>query len=383
MVLDSLLGTRVTLWLGPTVAVPAPASIVEALTSIEVTQSTEGRDGFQITFTIGRGGALGVVDYPLLANPLLRPFNRVLVQVWLGILPEVIIDGFITNYQVTPSNQPGQSSLTITGEDMRVMMDLREVTQSYPMPLVARIYIILAKYAIYLGTPPIVIPSPIPDAPPPPVGFIPAQAGTDLAYLEEQAQRCAYVFYVEPTAVPMVNLAYWGPENRLSVPQSALSVNLGAETNVESLNFQYNALSPTTVIGTVTDENTGAMIPVFTFTSSRPPLAVLPAILVQQPNVRTVMADIPEDSVVQALIGAQAMTDRSRDAVTAEGQLDVMRYGKILKARRLVGVRGAGWLLDGLYYVKRVTHSIKKGEYKQSFSLVREGFGSISPVVIP
>ena len=55
----------------------------------------------------------------------------------------------------------------------------------------------------------------------------------------------------------------------------------------------------------------------------------------------------------------------------------------IKRARRLVGVRGVGFLLDGFYYVQRVTHRIKKGEYKQSFSLVREGLGAIAPVVVP
>ena len=36
---------------------------------------------------------------------------------------------------------------------------------------------------------------------------------------------------------------------------------------------------------------------------------------------------------------------------------------------------------DGLYYVKSVTHSIKRGEYKQSFSLARNGLLSTVPKV--
>ena len=45
----------------------------------------------------------------------------------------------------------------------------------------------------------------------------------------------------------------------------------------------------------------------------------------------------------------------------------------VLKARKLVSVRGAGNAFDGLYYVKSVTHNIKRGEYKQSFTLSRNG----------
>jgi hypothetical protein len=69
------------------------------------------------------------------------------------------------------------------------------------------------------------------------------------------------------------------------------------------------------------------------------------------------------------------------DAVTGEGSLDVTRYGGVLKARQLVGVRGVGPAFDGLYYVKSVTHKIKRGEYKQNFSLTRNGLVSTVPTV--
>jgi hypothetical protein len=47
----------------------------------------------------------------------------------------------------------------------------------------------------------------------------------------------------------------------------------------------------------------------------------------------------------------------------------------------LVGVRGAGFAYDGFYYVDSVTHSIKRGEYKQSFKLSRNGLISTLPRV--
>src|SRR6185369_3572814 len=71
------------------------------------------------------------------------------------------------------------------------------------------------------------------------------------------------------------------------------------------------------------------------------------------------------------------------DAVSGSGSLDVLRYGRILRSRQLVGVRGAGVAYDGLYYVNSVTHNLKRGEYKQSFSLSRDGLISQTPVVGP
>jgi len=48
-----------------------------------------------------------------------------------------------------------------------------------------------------------------------------------------------------------------------------------------------------------------------------------------------------------------------------------------------VGVRGVGSTYDGLYYVQSVTHRIRPGSYKQSFTLTREGVGSTVPRVVP
>jgi hypothetical protein len=71
------------------------------------------------------------------------------------------------------------------------------------------------------------------------------------------------------------------------------------------------------------------------------------------------------------------------DAISASGSLDVQRYGRVLRSRMLAGVRGAGLAYDGLYYVNSVTHNIKRGEYKQSFQLSRDGLISNTPRVLP
>ena len=68
-----------------------------------------------------------------------------------------------------------------------------------------------------------------------------------------------------------------------------------------------------------------------------------------------------------------AYASQHSDAVTGEGSLDVSRYGRVLKARQLVGVRGAGDAFNGLYYVKSVSHNIERGQYRQNFSLARNG----------
>jgi len=76
----SLVGTLLTLLIGPTVPVPAPVPFTEALDSVEVTHNDEERSGFQLTFKVGRG-RMDVLDYAQLSSPLLQPFSRVVLLV--------------------------------------------------------------------------------------------------------------------------------------------------------------------------------------------------------------------------------------------------------------------------------------------------------------
>jgi hypothetical protein len=84
---------------------------------------------------------------------------------------------------------------------------------------------------------------------------------------------------------------------------------------------------------------------------------------------------------MQAISKGLNEAKKSQDSVSGSGSLDVLRYGRLLRPRKLVGVRGVGVAYDGLYYVSSVTSRIKRGEFKQSFSLTRNGLISITPTV--
>lgn len=411
-----LLGVRLTLLVGPTIAVPAPYDLTEALTGVEVTHSDSGRSGFQLTFQVGRSGPLDLVDYGLLKNPLLlKPFNRVVIMVTFDVVPQVLMDGLITQVQLTPSDQPGSSTLTVTGEDVTVAMDMRQRVMPHPsMAENERVMLALAPYIGRFQILPLVLPPVFPERTSP-TQRIPVQTSTDLSYIELLAERQGYVFFVKAGPAPNMNIAYWGPPLRGAFPplgllvQKALSVNMGPSTNVDSINFHYNALAPTTVIGVIQDSEFNMPLPVFAMPfSTRPPLSLLPGLVTNQPNVRQRLLNVPTReqfeqavgnaaaggdpqarytvglSVVQAIARAQAEVDEASDnVVTASGSLDALRYGAILEARGLVGLRGAGLSYDGFYYVQSVTHSIRRGEYKQNFTLKREGTHSTTPVVRP
>ena len=70
------------------------------------------------------------------------------------------------------------------------------------------------------------------------------------------------------------------------------------------------------------------------------------------------------------------------DSVFGTGTLDVARYGHVLQvaAARRRPRRGRG-RSTGCTTSRRVTTSIKRGEYKQTFSLARNGLISTVPTV--
>jgi len=378
----NLLGIQMTLRIGPTVPEPAPLFLMESLQRVEVTHSDQGRSGFQITFKMGRSGPADLMDYQHLSSPLLQPFNRVILIVTFNAMPRVLMDGIITNQQVQPGNEPGTSTLTITGKDVSVMMDIEEsiiehISQSDPD--IATTIIENKKYSQY-ELKPQVIPPPTVETPNK-SEKTPVQRGTDFAYLQSMARCHGYVFYIIPGPALFDNTAYWGPPVREGMPQRPLTFNMGPDSNVASLNFQYDALSPVKVSGCMMDPQTNQNMHVQTVTSTRIPLVSQPASDLSY--IRKVLPENTEGlSYMQAQECAQGRIDASFDnTVTAQGELDVLQYGDLLQARKLVGLRGAGHSHDGSYYVQSVTHTISSGEYRQRFTLTREGTGALSPVV--
>ena len=371
--LTGLLGIRLILLIGRTVPLPAPAAAMNALKQVQVINDADGQDGFQITFMLGKD-KLG--DYSLLSSGALDPDKRVVIGVLVGASLEPLIDGVIYHHQIMPSNEPGMSTLTVSGRDLSVLLDLEERNAEYRNRADFLIVDeILARYAQY-G----IVPTTTPTTDVPIELYrVPRQHETDLHFIRRMAQRNGYVFYIEPLTLG-ASTAYFGPENRLGLPQPALSMDMGTATNVSSLNFTNDALAPVGTQGSFVEPITKTSIPIPPLPSLRvPPLALSPAAARRTMLMRQTAGQNPGQAATTAL----AARTRAPDAVSATGQVDTVRYGSVLRARRLVGVRGAGLKNDGLYYVRRVTHEIEVGKYTQDFTLSREGTGTLLPVVKP
>lgn len=376
-------GAQLSLYTGPVVPVAAPQSVVDALTEVTVTTRDVGPTAFQLTFGLSTRSPLHTVFLISGGVPLL--FLRVVVAVTVNGTPSVLVDGVVTHHQVLPGADAGHSSLVLTGEDLSALMNQQDFS-GFPfpaMPVEARVAALLAKYAV-LGVVPAVVPSVLFDVSSP-TGAIAAQRGTDLAYITELADRVGYVFHLDPGPKVGVSTAYWGPRVKAGVPQPALSADLDTGTNVQELSFSYDSQQNKVPTVFIYNELTKAVIPVPLppITPLNPPLGLLPPLPTSIADLAPVDDGLAKRSVPQAVMIGLAKASGFAEAVTGEGQLDVARYGRVLQARRLVGVRGVGPAFDGLHYVTRVTHRITRGSYTQSFGLSRNGLLSTVSTVAP
>ena len=366
-----------TLLVGPIEAVPASKPLVDALTTVEVTVSAKERSGFQLGFTLSNRSPLQTLF--LLAGGSPVPVLRVILMVTIGGIPQVILDGVIEHHEVIPDATQGSSTLMVTGRDLCSVMDLVDLSGlPYPgMGPDVRVLTMLAKYAMF-GIIPNVVPAIAPDIPIP-IDKIPTQKGTDLAYIQRLAADTGYVFYIEPGPLPGMNRAYWGPQVKIGLPQPALNVNMDTWTNVESLNFRYRPQASVMPIVFLQEQTSKLVIPIPipSVNPLNPPLGVV----VPPPQKIEPLNDTAKLSPAQALMLGFAKASDTGDVVTGDGTLDVLRYGHILKARELVAVRGAGVAYDGVHYVQSTTHSIKRGQYKQKFTLARNALISNLPLV--
>jgi len=372
---------HLSLLIGPIIPLPVPALMINALDSVSVTTAADADSGFQLRFKINSRSELNTIF--LIASgqntSLGTPPLRVVLLVTINGRPQTLFDGVMTNVEVQAGQNGQPGSISVTGEDLTRVMDMIDFSGlPYPaMPIAARVALICAKYAAF-GIIPLPIPALFPDVPIP-IEKIPAQQGTDLAYIRQLAEEVGHVFYIEPGDVPMTNIAYFGPEIKVGPPQPALNIDMDAHTNVESLNFSFDPTRGVLPIVFIQNQQTRVPIPIPipNLNPLQPPLGLLSTPIA---NIR-MLKDTAKMNPMQAISRGLNEAKKSQDSVSGSGSLDVLRYGRLLKPRKLVGVRGVGVAYDGLYYVSSVTSTIKRGEFKQNFNLTRNGLISITPTV--
>jgi hypothetical protein len=380
--LDSV---QLRLLVGPIIPLTPPRAVMDALTEVEVKVVDVGQSGFKLTFSIDKQSPLQILF--LLTGGMALLFMRVVIAVVANGTTTVLVDGVITDNSIAPGDKGSNSTLTLMGKDLTALMDQSKFS-GFPfpaMPAEARIALMLLKYAVF-GVVPMVVPSVLLFVPIP-IDQIPSQQGTDLEYIRYLAEEAGYVFYLDPGPIPGMSRAYWGPQIKVGPVQPALNTDMDAYTNVESMRFSFDQEKNKIPLIYIYNSQTGISfpIPLPPITPLNPPLGLVPPLPTNllPPDLSPFGDDLSKRPIPQAVMMGLARSAQNAEVVSCDGSLDVTRYGRVLQARQLVGVRGSGPAFDGLYYVKSVTHKIKRGEYKQDFTLTRNGLVSTVQTVQP
>ena len=119
---------------------------------------------------------------------------------------------------------------------------------------------------------------------------------TDLEFLRGLAWHVGHVFYVTPGPEREHNVARWAPPVRGASSQSALSVNMGPDSNVDQIGFSYKAIAPTIVEDDVlaADGDVSKLVSVRAAKVSRKPLAAISAEDFNQGKVRRSKLSSPD-----------------------------------------------------------------------------------------
>ncbi len=347
---------------------PLPALFVQALREMEVETAVGQASNARLHFDLSRN-MLGDLD--LQAFDIFRPLVPLTISVSMGLgIPQVLINAFVRNVRLDPSNTPGGSRLEVVALDaLATVMAHRQEPFSWPnCPDSVVAAGIFGKYGIISYV-----------VPTPPTRTVldttTNQRDHDSTYLFQLAERNSYELYIQPDPVIGRDIGHFHPRLVSMPPQGVLSIDFGTQTNLDSFQAANDMLQPTTVEATTLDPRTRAAMPASGRTSTEPPMGREPALsrFLQPPVERPGGTDAanPGEMYAQAL----ARATESSHAVTATGEVDGLKYARPLLCGLPVEVRGAGSQHSGHYYVRSVTHRISRDNYQQSFSASRNALG--------
>lgn len=347
---------------------PLPILYMQALREIEVETAVGQASIFRLRFELSRN-SFG--DFDATAIDIFRPLVPIRLSVSAGLgLPQTLINGYIKDARLGASNEPGASTLEVVGMDALGTL-MAHIQQPFTWPNLPDSAVAAAIFGKY-GLVPIAVPTP-------PLRTIldttTTQRANDSVYLQQLASRNGYELYIQPDPVAGIDAGHFHPPLTVAPPQGVLSIDFGTQTNLLDFSVSNDMLAPTSVLGLSSEPRTRVPIPTIAPVSIEPPMGLEPTLnrIIPPPVERQAGTDAA--SPVEAQAQAMARATTSSRSVRASGQVDGLKYNRLLLAGLPVLVRGAGRQMSGSYYVTSVSHRISRDGYTQSFSAWRNAVG--------
>jgi phage protein D len=286
---------------------------------------------------------------------------------------EVVIDGYISDVAIATDPDAATATVDIVGVDASWEMsfeDKRKVWKGKSYEQIAEE--VIRSYQLHPVVAQPADSAASADVPPHPV----AQRGTDLAFLRELARRKGYEFFVQG------GNAYFRPAQLDGAPQKVIAANFGEQTNCTRISIEAEGTAPTEAEIAYLDPMSGETPEPVVITDSG-----LPALGARRLADLRGAAGMPQTRLVPRRLGcmteaqardyATGVLRRNAWCVVARGHLNGLRYGRVLRTRKLVTVKGVGPSRNGNYYVRKVRHQLTARTYDMDFELVRNALGAL------
>lgn len=348
---------------------PASAGLLNAMRRVEMEDhaSMAALLRLRLAVAVKEDGS----GWTLLDDELFTRLSKITLSVTIGSGPAIpLIDAYVIEVDTDFSTEPNGSLLTVTAMDATVLMHLEEKVKPWPNMMDSDVASSIFSDANYSFTP--VVESTESTREEHDQTLI--QRGTDIQFLQHLAERNGYECFV--TSGDGGIEGHFHPPKHDGQPQGTLTVNMGAASNVNRFQARFDMLRPVTAKGATLDPDDASIQDGSADEATRDEeMGDTSSVPSDQPR-RILLSQLAMSKAGEVQRYAQAIVDRSSWSIVAEGDLNTLAYGGVLKAKQPVMVRGVGRAFSGRYYVERVRHSISgDGTYVQKFTLRRNATG--------
>ncbi|HHD63015.1 MAG TPA: hypothetical protein ENK96_01330 [Desulfobulbaceae bacterium] len=295
---------------------------------------------------------------------ILAPWEPIVIEAAFGTTREEIMRGYIREIKADYPEDAGAAKVTVECQDASIKLDREHVRHVWggDAPTSDRIIIttILTDHGLILD----------PESGAGLSGLVINQNDTDIRFLRNRAEANGYELIFSKDTV------YFGPVRLDAGPQETIMVYAGPKTSCYSFSITDDGHKPDKVgFDRAKTEGAGVVSSVVA-----PDLPLLGTESTDSSGSGLhdfvwKMTRLGGTNEAELLARAQKMANEFSMKVKAEGELDGSLYGHVLRIGEPVGVDGVGERYGGVYYVDAVKHRFSMDGYRQTFTLLRNGYG--------
>jgi phage protein D len=289
-------------------------------------------------------------------------WNKIKISAMVEDEEVELITGYMTQIKTHLDPDENQSFLEIRGMDATSLMNLEEKIKDWPNKTdsdIAR-----EIFQSYDLTPEVEDTGVTHDEA---VATI-IQRETDIQFLKRLARRNGFECFVKE------GKGYFRRPVLSEDPQPILAAHFGSETNLVHFDARLNAFRPTRVemhqIDTIGKEIQDAIAE----SAEQRQLGRDGAFSVEVPDGITARMHVKHavaTSQPEMENLCRALFDEAEWFMEATGEVESATYGNVLRAKKLVPIKGVGETFSGIYYVTNVKHIFTVDHYVQRFTARR------------